>query len=168
MAALALSVIAWGIGITRAGAQEIERTPIPTFVPRPDQPRTTGEVLVKFRDGVDPGRKAQILMVTGARVARVSHGAGFAVLQPRPGASFLDYLQFLGRRWEVAVAEPNYVAQAAAVDPYFSPYQWNLFDRGIKSGASPSNYGINAGSAWSYSRGAGVTVALLDTGCAYA
>jgi serine protease len=168
MAALALSVIAWGIGISRAGAQEIERTPIPTLVPQPDQPRTTGEVLVKFRDGVNAGRKAQILMVTGARVARVTHGSGFAVLRPRPGASALDYLQFLSRRWEVAVAEPNYIARAATTDRYFNPYQWNLFDHGLKSGAAPSNYGINAASAWNYSRGLDVTVALLDTGCAYA
>jgi serine protease len=168
MAALVLSVIAWGIGITRAGAQEIERSPIPTLMPQPDQPRTTGEVLVKFREGVNPGRKAQILMVTGARVARVAHGSGFAVLRPRPGASWVDYLQFLSRRWEVAVAEPNYIARAASLDPYFNPYQWNLFDHGVMSGSHPSNFGINAASAWSYSQGAGVTVALLDTGCAYA
>jgi len=36
------------------------------------------------------------------------------------------------------------------------------------SAHAPSNYGIDAPSAWSFSQGEGVTVALLDTGCAYA
>ena len=69
---------------------------------------------------------------------------------------------------EVAVAEPNYLAYASTVDPYFYPYQWNLFDRGVMSGRKLSNYGIHAASAWNVSQGVGVTVALLDTGCAYA
>jgi serine protease len=165
---LALGVLAWGAGGFQASAQEIHREPIPTLVPRPDQAPTTGEVLVKFRDGVGPARKAQILAVTGARIARVTRGSGFAVLRPRWGASAPDYVHALSRRWEVAVAEPNYVAMAALADPYFDPYQWNLFDHGEISAKAPSNYGINAPSAWNLSQGDGVTVALLDTGCAYA
>jgi serine protease len=149
-------------------AEGIEPVPVPTRVPRPGAARTTGEVLIKFRDEVDPARRAQILGVTGARVARVSRGSGFAVLRPRRGATTEDYIQALSRRWEVAVAEPNYLAWATAVDPYFYPYQWNLFDRGVVSGSVASNYGINAASAWNFSLGVGVKVALLDTGCAYA
>jgi serine protease len=125
-------------------------------------------VLVKFRDGVGPERRTQILGVTGARIARVTRGSGFAVLRPRRGAAVMDYVRALSRRWEVAVAEPNYVALATTADPYFRPYQWYLFDRGEMSANAPSNYGINADSAWSFSQGDGVTVALLDTGCAYA
>lgn len=165
---LGLGVLIGGGGVRHAGAQEIHREPIPTLAPRPGPAPTTGEVLVKFRDGVNPARKAQILGVTGARIARVTRGSGFVVLRPRPGASVADSLRALGRRGEVAVAEPNYVALAATLDPYFAPYQWNLFDHGAMSARAPSNYSINAAAAWSFSHGDGATVALLDTGCAYA
>jgi serine protease len=165
---LALGLLASGAGAVRVGAQEIERVPIPTLVSRPDQAQTTGEVLVKFRDGVDPIRKTQILGATGARIASVTRGSGFAVLRPRPDASFMDYVRWLSRRWEVAVAEPNYIARATVNDPYFYPYQWNLYSRGMMSAHAASNFGINAVSAWTSTHGEGVTVALLDTGCAYA
>jgi serine protease len=165
---LALGVLAWGAGAPRGAAQEIQRVPIPTLMPRPGQAQTTGEVLVKFREGVGRERQAQILGVTGARIARVTRGSGFAVLRPRWGAALIDSIRTLRRRWEVAVAEPNYVAMATTANPYFRPYQWYLFDRGEMSANAASNYGINADSAWSYSQGDGATVALLDTGCAYA
>ena len=165
---LALGVFASGAGAINAGAPEIQRVPIPTLVPRPGPARTTGEVLIQFQAGVSPARRAQILGATGAWITRVTRGSGFAVLRPRRGASVTDYVRALRRRWEVADAEPNYVAMAATVDPFFYPYQWNLFSRGVMSSHAPSNYGIDAPSAWSFSQGEGVTVALLDTGCAYA
>jgi serine protease len=165
---LALGVLAWGAGTVPTAAQEIEREPIPTPVPRLGQAQTTGEVLVKFRDGVDAARRAQILTATSARVAQATRGSDFAVLRPRPGSSTTDYLGALTQRWEVAVAEPNYLARAAGVGPGLAPSQWNLFERGVMSAQKPSNYGINAPSAWTLSLGTGVTVALLDTGCAYA
>lgn len=165
---LVLGVLVGAAGAGRAAGEGIEPVVLPTLVPRPGQAETTGEVLVKFRDGVDPARRAQILGANGARVARVTRGSGFVVLRPRRGASFADYIRVLSRRGEVLVAEPNYLAQATMVDPYFYPYQWNLFDHGVMSGRMPSNYGINAVSAWNLSQGVGVTVALLDTGCAYA
>jgi serine protease len=165
---LALGGLAWGASALRGGAQEIQRVPIPTLIPRPGPAPTTGEVLVKFRDGVGPERRAQILGVSGARIARVTRGSGFAVLRPRWGAALIDSIRALSRRWEVAVAEPNYLALATTADPYFRPYQWNLFDHGEMSAQAASKFGISADSAWSFSQGDGVTIALLDTGCAYA
>jgi serine protease len=141
---------------------------VPTLTAPRGQAQSTGEVLVKFREGIAASRRWQILSANGARVARIERGSGFAVLQPRPGTSDREYIRALRERWEVAVAEPNYLAWAADVDPYFYPYQWNLFDRGVISGKVASNYGISAASAWNYSLGVGVKVALLDTGCAYA
>ena len=165
---LAVGVLAGGTGNRPAAAQEIEREPIPTPVSRLGQAQSTGEVLVKFRDGVDTGRRAQILAATSARVARAARGSEVAVLRPRPGSSTGDYLRALGQRREVAVAEPNYLARAAGIEPGLSSYEWNLLDRGMISARAVSNYGINAPAAWMLSQGAGVTVALLDTGCAYA
>jgi serine protease len=167
-AVCALGVLVSASGMARADVGGIEPTPVPTMKAHPEQGASTGEVLIKFREGVDPLRRAQILGVSGARVARVTRGSAFAVLRPRRGASAADYIRSLSRRWEVAAAEPNYLAWATDVDPYFNPYQWNLFDRGALSGRVLSNYGINAAAAWNFSLGVGVKVALLDTGCAYA
>ncbi len=51
----------------------------------------------------------------------------------------------------VNFAEPNYIARAAAVnDPYLG-YQWNLSQLGVDQ-------------AWDHGTGAGITVAVLDTG----
>lgn len=58
----------------------------------------------------------------------------------------------------VLYAEPNYYAKAFVDDPYYQ-YQWNL--------GTESTGGINAENAWTISTGAGVTVAVLDTGVAY-
>jgi serine protease len=166
--ALALGVLAWGAGTLAASAQQIEREPVPAAVPRPGQAESTGELVVKFREGVDSARQAQIVGVSGARVARVVRGSGFVVLRPRAGSAFLDNLRALSQRWEVEVAEPNYLARATALPPSLTSYQWNLLDRGAISAQALSNFGIGAPSAWRLSLGMGVTVALLDTGCAYA
>ena len=63
-------------------------------------------------------------------------------------------------RSDVAYAEPNYIAHAFMVpnDPYYS-YQWN-FD-------NPVYAGIHMQNAWDISNGAGVIVAVIDTGVAY-
>lgn len=60
----------------------------------------------------------------------------------------------------IAYAEPNYIAEAFAVpnDPLY-PYQWN-FDNATYGG-------IHAAAAWDVTNGAGVIVAVIDTGVAY-
>jgi serine protease len=167
-AALTLALVGGSASRAQAVDEGIEPVPVPTLVPTPGQAQTTGEVLVRFRNGVGSLRRAQILGVGGARIARAARGCGFVVVHPRPGARDVDMVQALRQRWEVEIAEPNYLAMGAAVDPYFQPYQWNLFDHGMMSGKAAANYGINAVSAWSLSQGVGVKVAILDTGCAYA
>jgi len=61
----------------------------------------------------------------------------------------------------VEYVEPNYLAYAQFTpnDPLYSPFQWHL--------DNPVNGGINVESAWDISTGAGVTVAVVDTGVAY-
>ena len=59
---------------------------------------------------------------------------------------------------QIEYAEPNYKAYALAApnDPYYT-FQWNFY--------APN--GINIESAWDETQGAGVTVAVIDTGVAY-
>ncbi len=60
----------------------------------------------------------------------------------------------------VVYAEPNYTAYAFLVpnDPYF-PLQWHL--------DNPTYGGVHAKTAWDTASGAGVTVAVVDTGVAF-
>lgn len=67
--------------------------------------------------------------------------------------------EYLKRR-DVDFVEPNYIAYALMIpnDPYYQ-YQWNLDN---------NEYGgINLEAVWDISTGAGVTVAIIDTGIAY-
>ncbi len=59
----------------------------------------------------------------------------------------------------VAYAEPDYIVRALAApnDPYWS-FQWNLAN---------TTSGIDAEDAWNLATGAGVTVAVIDSGIAY-
>src|SRR5690606_34353070 len=52
-------------------------------------------------------------------------------------------------------------------DPFYAPYQWNLYDRGQLSNGVASRFGIQAASAWNTTAGAGIVVAVVDTGVAY-
>lgn len=71
-----------------------------------------------------------------------------------------DALSEYRGRSDIEYAEPNYIAYAFSVpnDPYYQ-YQWN-FD-------NPTNGGIGYEEARELSVGAGVTVAIIDTGVAY-
>jgi serine protease len=77
------------------------------------------------------------------------------------GEGIEQALSRYGSRFDVEYAEPNYIAYALFTpnDPYYSPYQWH-FDNGVYGG-------IGMEEAWDISKGAGVTVAILDTGIAY-
>jgi len=69
----------------------------------------------------------------------------------------------------VEYVEPKYIAHAFDVpnDTFVNPYQWNFYDYGMTSNGYVSNYGIQAVSAWNITKGAGVKVAIIDTGVAY-
>ncbi len=92
------------------------------------------EIIVKFKGDEKP-----------FRVIKVPEG--------RVGEKIKEHLA----RKDVVYAEPNYIAYALMVpnDPYYK-YQWNL--------DNPAYGGIQMQKAWDISSGAGVTVAVVDTG----
>lgn len=67
-------------------------------------------------------------------------------------------IKALQKNPNVEFVEPNYIVAAFAApnDPFYSPYQWHL--------DNPQYGGINLEAAWDLSTGAGVTVAVVDTG----
>lgn len=92
------------------------------------------EIIVKFKGDTEP----------------------FRVIKIQKGAVAERIKEYLGRR-DVEYVEPNYIAQALVVpnDPYYR-YQWHLYN--------PVYGGIQMEKAWDISTGAGVTVAVVDTG----
>jgi serine protease len=105
----------------------------------------------------------------GLRIRRNGYREAFQVVSVPPGTSPAALCQALRRDPSVAYAEPNGLLCASQSpappqeepvnDPLFR-YQWNLSDAG---------FGIRAPSAWKRApgKGAGIIVAVLDTGIAY-
>lgn len=108
-----------------------------------------GEVLVRFRPGRAPSALAELgLEVFGFEELPALRLHRLRVPPGREG-EFIDRLR---RRPDVEHAQPNYVYRAHFTpnDPYFGQ-QWNL----------PA---IHAPEAWDVTQGAGVRVAVVDTG----
>jgi serine protease len=127
------------------------------------------EFIVGFKEGVNTQAKSKALENVGQGKLKRLGLKNFAVFELLNGKTLDSVKGLLLNDPDVAYVEPNYVAHAFGVpnDPYFSPYQWDLYDYGMLSNGYASNYGIQAVSAWNITRGAGVKVAIIDTGVAY-
>src|SRR5215218_4149996 len=136
----------------------------PAYVP--------GEVVVRYERSADRGDRAAVQRQTGVGSPRV-FAPRTRALQIRDGESVAATLRELRERPEVATAAPNPIARASAfvpIDPGsagvpggWQQIQWNFL----------AESGVNAPDAWQRlidvgrPGGAGVTVAVLDTGVAY-
>ena len=144
--------------------------------PHAAAPYAPGVVIVGFRAHTSATASRSALARTG--IERPSTPlAPFATVALRRGVSVASAIARLRRRAAVAWAVPDYIAHAAQVPPPFIPndpgdagkpggweaLQWNF--------AGP--YGVNAPQAWAnvaaagHPGGAGVIIAVLDTGVAY-
>jgi serine protease len=136
-----------------------------------------GEVVVRMAPGAGPAQASAAARAAGATAARPA-GDGRTVLALRAGRSVDAAASAVRRRPGVAAATPRVIARIAGSGPDdtglasraasaaggWKSAQWDLTGR----------YGIRARAAWRLARragrapGRGVTVALLDTGLAYA
>jgi serine protease len=106
-----------------------------------------GEIIVGFESGQSP----QVLDVQGETLVRLQALGGHAGVYAVPTGLTVQQAHASARTVAgVRYAEPNYVRQASSVDEYRS-FQWH-FDQ------------VDAEGSWMYSTGAGVTVAVIDTG----
>ncbi len=155
---LAAVAVAAGVGAPAAQARA-------SYVP--------GEVVVRYAPGVDRAARASTQRATGT--GRPEAFAPRArTLRIRSGRSVMETVRALRRRPGVISAHPNYIARASAFLPTdpgaagtpggWAQLQWNFL----------VGTGVNAPDAWENliragrPGGAGVTVAVLDTGVAYA
>ncbi len=124
-----------------------------------------GEIIVKFKRGVSQDVIRQINQPHGTSVLSISKRGQFMRLRIPRNRTVEEMVAVYSRNPNVEYAEPNYIAHAFWVpdDPLYY-YQWHLdkVDYG----------GINMEEAWELlgepgTPGAGVVVAVIDTGVAY-
>lgn len=118
------------------------------------------EVVVKFKPGTASSQIESFNKHFDTRVTRKRSFADFVTLRVPEGIDAKRFVEKLASDQRVQYAEPNYIAytQMTPNDPYYS-YQWNF---------QTSEYGgVHAEDAWEVTSGAGVTVAIVDTGIAY-
>src|SRR5262245_57791740 len=128
------------------------------------------EALVKLRDPLQPGQLGQLAAdIDAESLQPVGRSGLYRVVSRTRSAAAL--VAVLGRRTDVAFAEPNYIVQALAdpSDPLF-PDLWGLKNIGQPINGVPGTPGadMRAAEAWSYTVGsASNVVAILDTGIDY-
>jgi serine protease len=132
-----------------------------------------GQVVVRYRRGVSTRERAQIQRAVGVGAAQ-AFAPHTRVLQIRDGDSVADTVRQLRDQPDVATAAPNKIAHVSDYipdDPGTSgkPGGWQELQWNFLAGA-----GVNAPVAWDHLNrvhhpgGRGATVAVLDTGVAYA
>ena len=140
---------------------------------------STDQVIVRWSDATPSGGGSSV-GAEPARVARVTAAAGEQATWLRALAVGGDVYRFNSRlsperiaatvgtlRGQPGVAsiEPDQIVQSVASppnDPYWTtpaPGQWDLSE-----GTTPTTYGIDLLGAWDTALGAGVVVAVIDTG----
>lgn len=104
--------------------------------------------------------KTQHEFEKGEMIIKYKGEKDFRVLKLSGNEDVLDAVGKYKKNKDVEYAEPNYIVHAfsAPNDPYYS-FQWNLNNL--------LNGGIHTEQAWDTAIGAGVTVAVVDTGIAY-
>lgn len=142
-----------------------------------------GEVLVKFRAGAAPERRATAFAARAHRALSELH-EDWAHVRVRPGESVEEAIAGYAADDSVEWAQPNYVYRANAVTPNDPRYgsQWALKNPGllptafvfqdgygIYSTNNPGSAGddINVEPAWSLTDCSGVVVAVVDSGVKY-
>jgi thermitase len=115
-------------------------------------------VIVAWRAGVARDRIDRALRARGTRLGGLLYGARAAVVAAPAGMDAERFARTLDALPEVAYAEPDYPVVAAWIpnDPGFNVIEPAVLQWGPRR--------IGAPAAWDAARGAGVTIAVLDTG----
>ncbi|TLM73242.1 S8 family serine peptidase [Pseudarthrobacter sp. NamB4] len=136
----------------------------------PDPSHVVGQIMVKFRDaGAAPNVLRQHGLSEGPSI-----GSTGAHLIKVPAGKEVQLIDALGRNPAVEYAEPDHVVTAASDDEYF-PRQYALQNTGqsftntegtLTVAGGKADADVDAVEAWSATTGAGVKVAVLDSGVA--
>ncbi|MFB0835704.1 S8 family serine peptidase [Arthrobacter halodurans] len=140
------------------------------LVPKTDQPEreasaATDRLIVEFKDGADSSaeRKEAYVEVaeeldTTVREVRSSDGVSIVTTgETLDAGEVKDAVAALEANPDVAYAEPDALMQIAAEPPNDELYHWQW-------SYNEETAGLRLAGAWDIARGAGVTVAVVDTG----
>jgi thermitase len=151
-----------------AEPEEVQ-TKVNNYMSSPSQTtpvKVPGQIIVKFKSGITQAQINQELPKYNAKVLRTIEGINRTVIQV-PAGEEEKTIKLLTQNALVQNAEANYVVyvQYMPNDPDFQK-QWGLVNTGQAIGQFPGkvNADIDAEKAWDVSKGAGVTVAVIDTG----
>ncbi|MGH2608536.1 MAG: S8 family serine peptidase, partial [Tepidiformaceae bacterium] len=126
-----------------------------------DAETNANRIIVRFRDGVPPGQARKAITDLGASIKKEHGRSKLYVVELPEGADLAAALSALQATSLVEFAGADYVVTAFDTpnDPDYDD-QWHLHD---------TTGGMWAEGAWELatSAGAGVTVAVIDTGVAY-
>ncbi|MEW6581487.1 MAG: S8 family serine peptidase [Actinomycetota bacterium] len=131
-------------------------------------PYRAGEVLVRFKAGVDQGRRIATLTRHRLRFRKALPLRGTQLVALPSGTGVSEAVAALARDPRVEAVQPNYVRTLAAVpsDPLFA-YSWGLRNTGqsVAGITGTADADVDADEAWDVTTGsAAVTVAVVDTG----
>jgi hypothetical protein len=128
---------------------------------------TRDRILVRLGAAVDGETLRASVASVGLELAGRGGNGAFEVLRCDPALTEA-WIQWLGEQPGVVYAERDPLAhtETAPNDPFYAPYQWNFYNTGTLSNGHASNFGVQAEAAWASTTGAGVTVAVVDTGIA--
>jgi subtilisin family serine protease len=122
-----------------------------------------GDIVVRAKAGADAGARAELRAGADVRLVRPLPLPGVELVRPAAGER-AEALAALRDDPDVAWAEADQPRQLAA-DPLFA-LQWGLENTGASVLGAPAvaDADLDASAAWTVTRGAGVTIALVDTG----
>jgi serine protease len=150
--------------LAAAHAGQQDATHAPHFITQTDR------LIVKYKDGKGQSAVAAARQAILDRAGKHFGAAMHAMRTTATGAHVfqMDHSLTLAQARQLAAelqasdsnieyAEPDRImtAMATPTDPYYASYQWDLFE---------TAGGINAPAAWDKSTGAGINVAVIDTG----
>jgi subtilisin family serine protease len=152
-----LTLTALALALLPASAGAAERTVVP------------GEVIVRFADGTTAAERIAARAAADAQIDRSLPVAGAQLLSLDPGTTIASAVAALERDDDVLYAEPNVIRRISATpnDPQFG-LLWGLANAGaaVRSKPATADADIDGSEAYDITRGAGVAVAVVDTGVA--
>jgi serine protease len=129
---------------------------LPCIVKQMDRfPYLERECIVHFAPGIPAGEKTRVYLRYGLNEIYHSPYGGFDRVIIPPNFQVVEMIRLLKGDPAVLHAEPNCLAKSHLIpnDPLFQ-YQWNMLQ-------------IQADQAWNLTNGAGIIIAVLDSGIAF-
>jgi subtilisin family serine protease len=127
---------------------------------RADDAAVGEQIIVRHRTGLDAAARADVRADSDTKLDRKLRLANTELVTVTDGTR-AQALAALRADPDVVSAEPNTIVRTATNDPFWS-YLWGLFNGGGDGMTLDAD--IDAEPAWTRTRGANVTVAVVDTG----